>query len=130
MIGYKKSSKALLADKCFDFDIQVFETLISSSTSMSQTIEAYKAKHLKWFDVDFTTDFEQDTNTINASNELDKYRKNQELMYIELRQFELYMLIIMFHCFTNQADIWNVYFAKLPEFITEFATEAKTKINT
>ena len=25
----------------------------------------------KWFDVDFTTDFEQDTNTINASNELD-----------------------------------------------------------
>jgi hypothetical protein len=128
MIGYKKSSKALLADKCFDFDIQIFETLISSSTSMSQTIEAYKAKHLKWFDVDFTTDFEQDSNTINASNELDKYRKNQELMNIELRQFELYMLIIMFHCFTNQSDIWKIFLDGLPGFIKSIADETKGKM--
>ena len=128
MIGYKKSRQALLADKCFDFDIQVFETLISSSTSMSQTIEAYKAKHLKWFDVDFTTDFEQDANTINASNELDKYKKNQELMYIELRQFELYMLIIMFHCFTNQSDIWKIFLDGLPGFIKSIADETKGKM--
>ena len=128
MIGYKKSIQALLADKCFDFDIQVFETLISSSTSMSQTIEAYKAKHLKWFDVDFTTDFELDTNTINASNELDKYKKNQELMYIELRQFELYMLIIMFHCFTNQADIWKIFLDGLPGFIKSIADETTKKM--
>ena len=128
MIGYKKSRQALLADKCVDFDIQVFETLISSSTSMSQTIEAYKAKHLKWFDVDFTTDFEQDTNTINASNELDKYKKNQELMYIELRQFELYMLIIMFHCFTNQSDIWKIFLDGLPGFIKSIADETTKKM--
>jgi hypothetical protein len=129
MIGYKKSRQALLADKCFDFDIQVFETLIASSTSMSQTIEAYKAKHLKWFDVDFTTDFEQDANTINASNELDKYTKNQELMYIELRQFELYMLIIMFHCFTNQSDIWKIFLDGLPGFIKSIADETTKKMS-
>ena len=128
MIGYKKGRQALLADKCFDFDVQVFEKLISSSTSMSQTIEAYKAKHLKWFDVDFTTDFEQDANTINASNELDKYKTNPELMYIELRQFELYMLIIMFHCFTNQADIWKIFLDGLPGFIKSIADETTKKM--
>ena len=46
------------------------------------------AKHLKWFDIDFTTEYEQTGNTVNAANELEKYKKNPELMTIELRQFE------------------------------------------
>jgi hypothetical protein len=130
MIGYKKTSQALLANKCFDFDIQVFETLVSTTSTMYQTIEAYKAKHSKWFDIDFTTEFEQSGNTVNAANELEKYRTNPELMAIELRQFELYMLIITFHCFTNQADIWKIYLDLLPGFIKSIANETKAKMDT
>ena len=133
MIGYKKTQRALLADKCIDYDLQVFNSLVTSSSVNENSslekcrqiydsnITAYNGKHSTWFS-------EPDLPTVNTANELAKYQNNWRIMYIEKKQYEIYMLIIMLHCFTNQADIWKIYFEMLPDFIKSFADETRTKL--
>jgi hypothetical protein len=92
-------------------------------------ITAYISKHAKWFDIDYETEFEQKGPTINVGSEIDKYHNNPRLFYIEKKQYEIYLLIIMYHCFVNQADIWKIYFEMLPDFITSVTNETKTKVS-
>ena len=134
MIGYKQGKIATLANKCFDYDLSVFTTLsgqnISPELSVYQTeyignIETYIRKDKQWFR-DFEAEF---LSNYNTANELNKYKNNYRIMYMEMKQYDIYMLIIMFHCFINQSDIWKIYFQMLPRFITDFANEAKSKID-
>ena len=139
MIGYKKSQYAPLADKCIDYDLNVFSALsgnTSNSTLLDKyeqmyenNITAYISKHAKWFDIDYETEFEKKGPTINVGSEIDKYHNNPRLFYIEKKQYEIYLLIIMYHCFVNQADIWKIYFEMLPDFITSVTNETKTKVS-
>ena len=139
MIGYKKGQRAQLADKCIDYDLQVFSSLLRTNASSNSNssyrnanlekcrqiydsnITAYNGKHSTWFS-------EPDLPAVNTANELAKYQNNWRIMHIEKKQYEIYMLIVMLHSFTNQADIWKIYSEMLPNFIQSFADETRTKL--
>jgi hypothetical protein len=158
IIGYTRVQEPTLALACIDIDRQIFSSLTATnrqnrnmirrngkqttqstqvfptsviySDAYSQNIESYKQKHKEWFNTIFLNQYinGKSAPNINVSFEIEKYKKNPDLVNVEHSQYNLYMLVIMLYAFMNQGDLWRVYFGPISDFISKIQTLSQTKI--
>ena len=109
---------------------QVLPTSVIYSDAYSQNIESYRQKHKEWFNTIFLNQYinSKAAPNINVSFEIEKYKKNPDLVNVEHSQYNLYMLVIMLYAFMNQGDLWRVYFGPISDFISKIQTISQTKI--
>jgi hypothetical protein len=126
---YKKPELAL---KCIDYDITTINAFITKDNNNVYS-ESYFSNYTKFktfYDKQTSTQEKenQDLTQVNYTDEIQKYSKSNDLLYIEEKEYESKIIHIFVFYSYNQFDIWVLLFKSLKTFTYSLIAQETSNI--